>query len=210
MGAKLISIIGPPACGKTTLAELLSQELPAGMIREDYAGNPFLADAYLGRASSRLPGQIYFLTSRVGQLSQARWPKEGLRVSDYGFCQDRIFARTQLDRAELELYEPLRDRLAALVHAPDLLILLEAAVEVLLERIARRGRDFEKVMTAEFLARMRRSYEQAAAEATCPVIRMTSDGIDLRRPGARLELLEQIRRLLSLPPGDVEGRTTSC
>ena len=70
MSAALISIIGPPAVGKTTLAALLAAKLPAELIREDYAGNPFLADSYAGSEQARLPGQLYFLLSRVGQLRQ--------------------------------------------------------------------------------------------------------------------------------------------
>lgn len=194
MSAKLISIIGPPASGKTTLAEHLAAELPAALVREDYAGNPFLAESYVGRKEARLPGQLYFLISRVGQLSRSSWPACGLLVSDYGFCQDRIYARVRLGEEDYRLYDPLARRLEGLVHPPDLLIHLDAAEATLLGRIARRGREHEKVMDAEFLAEMRAAYNEAARREACPVIRIDCDAVDFRRDSGRAALLAEVRR----------------
>lgn len=196
MPAKLISIIGPPASGKTTLAEALVAELPATLIREDYAGNPFLAESYLGRSEARLPGQLYFLVSRVGQLASSNWPGAGLYVSDYGFCQDRIYARARLSADDFRLYDRVARRLEGLVRPADLLLALDAAEATLLERIARRGREFERVMDQEFLASMRAAYNEASRRASCPVIRLDCDEIDLRDPARRAPVVWQIGEAL--------------
>jgi len=142
MAAKLISITGLPAAGKTTLAEALAGDMGAEIVYEDYEGNPFLAAAYTGQADAALPAQIFYLMSRVTQLSQWTWPEQGLVVTDYGFCQDRIYARNTLSDADYAVYTPLADRLAPRVHPPQVLVHLEASDAALLERIARRGRDF--------------------------------------------------------------------
>lgn len=197
MPAKLISIIGAPASGKTTLAERLSAELPAALIREDYAGNPFLAESYVGQPQARLPGQMYFLMSRVGQLSMLNWPDEGLAVSDYGFCQDRIFARQRLSADDMRLYDRLARRVEGLVRPPDVMIHLDAAVETLMERIALRGREFEHAMDGSFLAAMCEAYKHASAEQACPVITVNCDATDLRRDAPRAELVERVRQALS-------------
>ena len=118
MSAKLISIIGPPAVGKTTLACCLADDMPASLIREDYQGNPFLVESYLGSPEACLPAQIHFLMSRVGQLALAAWPAEGLVVSDYGFCQDHIYAAAKLSADELRLYDRLARRLGRLADSP--------------------------------------------------------------------------------------------
>lgn len=200
MAARLISIIGAPATGKTTLAERLCEELPALLIREDFAGNPFLAQSYEGDPEAGLPGQLYFLMSRFHQLHVGHWPGEGIRVSDYGFCQDRIFARVRLGEDDYRLYGRLAGRLEGLVHPPDVLVHLDAAPGILMERIARRGRGFEKVMDAEFLETMRRAYAEAVAAWRGPVLRVDCAATDLRESNCRARLVESIRAMLEKGP----------
>ncbi len=194
--ARLISVIGLPASGKTTLAELLAFEMPAKLIREDYEGNPFLADSYCGPDAMRLPAQVFYLLSRVSQLSADRWPAGELVVSDYGFCQDRVYASLRLSPDDLAAYEALLARVGSLVGQPSAIVYLDAEPEALLERIAIRGRDFEKAMTAEFLAAMRKAYAGAVEEAECPVLTVGCDEVDIRNHRPRAELIERIRAAL--------------
>jgi deoxyguanosine kinase len=198
MSATLIGIIGPPAVGKTTLAELLAAELPAQLLREDWEGNPFLAASYAGDASTRLPGQMYFLLSRVKQLAAAAWPEEGVFVSDYGFCQDRIFARERLGRDEFDAYDAVARRLVRVVQPADLLIHLDARTTTLMGRLASRGRDFERVMDEEFLDDMRGEYSRASLEALCPVIEFDCDVADFRQRSVLADLAARIRKELQL------------
>jgi deoxyguanosine kinase len=192
-GAALISVIGPPAAGKTTLAGLLCEDLPASRIREDWRGNPFLAESYAGDARARLPGQMHFLLSRVWQLSALAWPEDGAFVSDYGFCQDRVFARRRLGSEEFAAYDAVAGRLCPLVRPPDVLIHLDATPRTLLARLAGRGRDFERAMDEEFLSGLRADYEIAAARAECPVIFFDCESADFRLPRVRFGLVERIR-----------------
>jgi deoxyguanosine kinase len=194
--ALLISIIGPPAVGKTTLAEHLAEEWPAELIREDYEGNPFLAESYTGPREARLPAQLFYLLSRVRQLSTASWPAAGVFVSDYGFCQDRLYALARLTAAEIEAYDPVHARLSRLVHPPDVLIRLDASTATLLERIARRGRDFEQVMTEAFLSSMRAAYHGVVRSVRCPVVTVDCDEVDLLSPAGRAGILQEARGLL--------------
>ncbi len=194
MSAKLISIIGPPGCGKTTLAEYLCQELPAEMIREDYAGNPFLAESFSGTLDMRLASQLYFLMSRARQLSQAIWPDDGICVSDYGFCQDGIYAELLLNDQNLQAYHRVACYVPPLVHSPELLICLDAKAETLRERIAERGREFETALTTSWLENMRAEYTTVPAWAECPVITVDTEAMDLRNAEHRAKLLAVIRQ----------------
>ncbi|MCK4600872.1 MAG: deoxynucleoside kinase [Phycisphaerae bacterium] len=196
MSAKLISVIGPPAVGKTTLAEQLTEAMPAELIREDYAGNPFLASSYTGSKKADLPSQLYFFMSRLKQLAQANWPIGGLFVSDYGFCQDRIYARSRLINKDYQLYDSIAQHMEGLVHPPDLIIHLDAAETTLLERIARRGREFEKSMTREFLAAMRREYNEFGQAAKCPVISLDCEKADFLDDTTRQSLLADAKSRL--------------
>lgn len=196
VAARLISIIGPPAVGKTTLAEHLAAEMPAELIREDYARNPFLAASFGGSVEARLPSQLYFLMSRVQQLWRAAWPAGGLYVSDYGFCQDRIYAATRLAGDDLRAYRRVAGRLAGLVRRPDVLVHLDAPEEVLLERIARRGRAFERAMDKAFLARMRTAYNQVVPEQATGVVRVDCRQADLLDADHRRRLIVEIQQRL--------------
>ncbi len=196
MTAGLVSVIGPPAVGKTTLAEALAAALGAEMIYEDYAGNPFLAEAYLGNADAHLPAQLYYVMSRVRQLALATWPAGGTRVSDYGFCQDRLYARANLRADELALYERLARRLAPLVKPPDVAVHLDADEQTLLGRIAARGRQFERAFGADFLARMRAAYEAAVPAIGCEAIRVNCDEVDVRDLAAVADIARRVRERL--------------
>ena len=205
MTAPLVSIIGPPAVGKTTLAELLADEWPARLIREDFQGNPFLAESYSGRETARLPAQLYYLMSRVSQLSQLTWPADGLVVTDYGFCQDRLFAQLRLSADEFALYRQVAGRLEPLVRPPTVLVRLDAAAETLLDRIARRGREFEKTMTAEFLTAMLDACRRVTGEADCAVIGVDCDEVDLLNASARSAVAERIRQCLRRAERETEA-----
>lgn len=196
MSGPLVSIIGPPASGKTTTAEWLARALPARLIREDYAGNPFLAEAYLGRSDLALPAQLHFLFSRVWQLNRQSWPAEGTTVTDYGFCQDAVYAARNLSGEALAVYRGLLEPAETMVKRPDVLVHLDAPAGVLLERIARRGRRHERVFTAEFIDALRGAYEQAAAQSRCPVVRIDAGAVDLFGDDAREKLLRRIREAL--------------
>jgi len=195
--AGLVSVIGPPAAGKTTLSGWLAEELPARLILEDYAGNPFLAASYLGRSEMALAAQLYFLFSRVGQLRAADWPDAGAAVSDYGFCHDRIYAERVLTGSDLAVYNRLSAQAAEQVRPPDLLVYLTAPVGLLLDRIARRGRPHERGFTREFIESLRPAYEAAAAAAECPVVTVDVSAVDLLGGPARGELLAGVREVLA-------------
>ncbi len=194
--APLLSVIGLPASGKTTLAELLAMELPAKIIREDYEGNPFLAESYCGPDAMRLPAQVFYLLSRVSQLSGAHWPARGTFVSDYGFCQDLVYASLRLSPDDLAAYEPLLARVSPLVRPPSAMVYLDADPAALIERIATRGRPFEKALTVDFLSAMREAYNGVVEACDCPVLTVRCDDVDLRNHRPRAKLIERIRQAL--------------
>ena len=196
MSAKLISLIGPPAVGKTTLAELLAADLGAELILEDFDRNPFLADSYVGGAGSRLPAQLYFLLSRVRQLSRASWPAAGLRVSDYGFCHDRVYAELKLGPEDLAVYDTVARRVEGYVKPADVTVHLDAPVDVLRRRILDRGRSFEAVMDEAFLSAMRARYNQVVGRIEGAVVRVDCEAVDVRDDGRRAVVEAQVRRRL--------------
>ncbi|MFP4052316.1 MAG: deoxynucleoside kinase [Phycisphaerae bacterium] len=192
MTAALVSIIGAPGAGKTTLAELLAGRLGASILHEDYEGNPFLAGSYLGRVECCLPAQAYYLMTRARQMSAADWPRDGLVVSDYGYCQDRIYARAKLTGEDLAAYEQIAGRIDGLVVSPQVTVYLQASLELLRQRIAQRGRDFERAFGDDLLIYLDRAYHRLATEAEGEWITIPCDEVDFRRANVLAELESDI------------------
>ncbi len=157
---KYNAIEGPIGVGKTSLADILAKKLNAWLVLEGAEDNPFIADFYKDIQKHAFQTQMFFLLSRFKQqqdLAQSDLFQQGI-VSDYIFAKDRIFANLTLDDNELKLYEQIHTILGGRVLKPDFIIYLQASTEVLLKRIALRGRKFENQITAEYLAELNQAY----------------------------------------------------
>jgi deoxyadenosine/deoxycytidine kinase len=153
---RYIVVEGPIGAGKTALAKRLAQSLSAELILEEALENPFLERFYREGKSAALPTQMFFLFSRARQIEQLRQTDmfATVRVCDYLFAKDRLFAELNLDADELALYEQIADKLAIEAPVPDLVIYLQASVDVLFERIARRGIGFERMIDRAYLEQL--------------------------------------------------------
>jgi deoxyadenosine/deoxycytidine kinase len=157
---KYISIEGPIGVGKTSLAEILSKKLNARLVLEGLEENPFITQFYKDMPKHAFQTQLFFLLSRYRQqqdLLQSDLFQQGI-VSDYIFAKDRLFANLTLDDNELKLYDQIHKILNSQVLKPDLVVYLQASNEVLLNRIARRGRKFESHITPEYLTELNQAY----------------------------------------------------
>ncbi|MBS3820347.1 MAG: deoxynucleoside kinase [Planctomycetes bacterium] len=197
MGATLVSLIGPPAVGKTTLAELLAERLAADLRYEDFENNPFLVESFTGQDDLFLPGQLTFMLSRARQLSEAFWPESGWVVSDYGYCQDRIYAAGKLSEPDLAIYDTVADRVAPTVVDPAVIIHLDAGIETLLDRIGDRGREYERAFSREFIEYMRAAHHCIEPPAGGCIVRIDADATDPREPAALDALVGQLRRTIA-------------
>ncbi len=157
---KYIVIEGPIGVGKTTLARALARRFGARTVFEIVEENPFLASFYQDKNKFAFQTQLFFLLSRFKQ-QQDLFQQDlfsQVTVSDYLFAKDRIFASITLDPNELALYERIYQHLGPRVMKPDLVIYLQARQEVLLGRIRKRGREFERKFDADYLAELSRTY----------------------------------------------------
>ncbi|MEJ2160181.1 MAG: deoxynucleoside kinase [Chromatiales bacterium] len=103
-----------------------------------------------------MPAQLFFMFQRVRQLEQLNQADmfSNIRVSDFLMAKDRLFAEVTLDRDELSLYQQIFDKLEFTPPVPDLVVYLQAPVDTLLFRIARRGIRYEQDIKRRFLEQL--------------------------------------------------------
>ena len=196
---RYIVLEGPIGVGKTSLAIKLAESLGAEQLLEHADQNPFLERFYRNPRSGALPAQLYFLFQRAQQLAALKQHDlfAPVRVADYLFDKDRLFARVTLEDEEFRLYEQVHARLAVDAPTPDLVVYLQAPVDVLLERIIRRGNRYEHYLERGYLERLNAAYARFFHEyAGAPLLIVNAAAIDpLHNVSDYDELLAAIRRM---------------
>lgn len=181
---RYIAIEGPIGVGKTTLASRLGESLSARVLAEAPDDNPFLGDFYDNPAANALSAQLFFLLQRARQVDALRQTDlfEGGCIADFMFDKDPLFAGLNLNGDELALYDDIYARLVWQAPQPDCVVYLEAPREVLLQRIAQRGRIAERHLTPYYLGRVMDAYRAFFADySAAPLIRVDAGRLDLVR-----------------------------
>jgi deoxyguanosine kinase len=193
-----VAVEGPIGVGKSTLAHLLSERMGARLVLEQVEENPFLDGFYRDRDRYAFQTQLFFLLSRFQQqaeILQEDLFAQGGVVSDYLLVKDRLFASINLNRQEMTLYDRLWGIIAPRAPQPDLVVLLLASVDVLLERIKRRARPYERSIERSYLEEVSRTYTDYFFDyADSPLLVVDTSEIDFVRSKAdQAQLLAVIR-----------------
>jgi deoxyguanosine kinase len=178
---RFIVVEGPIGVGKTSLARRIGQQLSAELVLERAVENPFLERFYRNPRSAAFPTQLYFLFQRAQQLATLKQQDlfAPVRVAEYLLEKDRLFARITLDEAEYGLYKQVAAKLAIEAPKPDLVLYLQAPVDVLLDRIARRGVDYERLIEGAYLERLNEAYARFFHEyEAAPLLIVNAASID--------------------------------
>ena len=191
-----IVVEGPIGVGKTSLARRLAEHLNAGLLLEQPEQNPFIERFYQDMERYALPTQLFFLFQRLNQLRELAQIDmfSQVTVTDFLLDKDPLFARLTLGNDELLLYQQIYAALSPQAPRPDLVIYLQARTETLVERVRRRGAEFERPITEAYLAMVADSYNRFFYHhAGTPVLIVNSERLNfVDRPADFGLLLERI------------------
>ncbi len=156
-----VVIEGNIGAGKTSLASRIADDYNAQLALEQFADNPFLPKFYKEPDKYAFQLELSFLASRYKQLNEEFGTRDMFKsftVADYYFMKSLVFAATTLKGDEYNLYRHIFYIIYGQMPKPDIFVYLHQAPGRLLENISRRGRDYEKHITAEYLQKIQESY----------------------------------------------------
>lgn len=179
---KYIAIEGNIGAGKTSLAQILAAKYNAALVLEEFADNSFLAQFYQHPERWAFPLELSFLAERYQQLKQKQDEQKangGVLVTDYLFEKSLLFAQVNLQHNELELFKRFYSLMKPTLKSPDLVLYLSRTTKALINNIRKRGRDFEKEISSEYLSKVSAQYQTYLKEQKeIPVLFIESDDLD--------------------------------
>lgn len=179
-----VGIAGNIGVGKSSLTDRLAEALGWEPFYEANAENPYLADFYEDMERWSFHSQTFFLSRRLqhhrqlvdhpGSVLQDRTVYEDAEV----FAQN-LYRQGHMSARDYETYHALYKGISAFLPPPDLLIYLRARVGTLVERIAMRGRSYERQISIEYLTMLNDLYDQwIGSWQACPVLILPADDLD--------------------------------
>ena len=192
---KFVAVAGNIGVGKSTLVGMLCDRLEWQPFYEPVSENPYLADFYTDMAAWAFHSQVFFLTRRLRihyELSQ----HPGSVIQDRSLYEDaEIFAQNLylqgfMQERDYLSYRELYETAIQLLPPPDLMIYVRASVPTLMNRISKRGRDYERTITPEYLQSLNDLYETWISNfVLCPVLTIPADDMDYVAHSGHLNLI---------------------
>jgi len=190
-----IAIAGNIGVGKSTLTGMLARQLGWEPFYEAVEDNPYLADFYQDMRQWSFHSQIFFLSRRL-RHHRALLDHPNSVVQDRSVYEDaEVFARNlyrqgNMGERDYKSYRELYEVLTMFLPSPDLVVYLRASVPTLQRRIALRGREYEREISADYLSQLNDLYEEWTANFTlCPVLTVPADDLDFVKNHLHLDLI---------------------
>lgn len=192
-----IAIEGNIGSGKTTLSQMVAEKLGANLITESFETNPFLPLFYENPARYALPVEIFFLTERQRQLQEELLQPPLFKqkvITDYCFTKTLLFAKSNLNEVEFELFKRLYVVMANAFPSPDIIVYLHRPADSLLHFIQKRNRSYELDIQAAYLEAINKRYHSYfKTETNFPILILDMGNQDfIKKP----KLFKKIFKLL--------------
>ena len=200
-----ITVEGPIGVGKTSLSKEISNAFGYNLLKEIVDENPFLGKFYEDIDEWSFQTEMFFLCNRYKQLTDIKHHNLEVGspvVADYHIFKNLIFAKRTLKPVEYEKYESIYKILTADMPRPNMVIYLHASLDTLMDRIAMRGREFEKMITRDYMEQLSTDYHEfiqhfVVLHPEIPVIQLNGDEIDfVKNPGDLQNILQLVEEKL--------------
>lgn len=186
MSVPFITVEGPIGVGKTSLSKAVSETFDYHLLKEIVDENPFLGKFYENIDEWSFQTEMFFLCNRYKQLSDIKklfLHEQSPVVADYHIFKNLIFAKRTLQPSEYEKYEAIYKILTVDMPRPNMVIYLHASLDTLMKRIAMRGREFEKMISRDYMEQLAADYHEfiqhfEKMHPEIPVIQLNGDELD--------------------------------
>lgn len=160
---EIIAIDAVVGAGKTVYMDMIAKELNIPCFNEPVQDNPILGKFYYDRKRYSFPLQVFFLNRRFEMLKEASAMGRPT-LMDRSIYGDMIFAKLlyeegNMDEDEFFLYRDLLRNMLDHVEAPKLMIYLKIDTDTAIERIKKRGREYELVVERDYWERLNKEYQ---------------------------------------------------
>ena len=211
MPVPFITVEGPIGVGKTSLTKALSAQHQFQLLKEIVDENPFLNKFYEDIEEWSFQTEMFFLCNRYKQLSDIQKKfisNQEPVVADYHIFKNLIFAKRTLPEEEYAKYEAIYKILTADMPKPNMVIYLHASRDTLMKRIKLRGREFEQMITPDYMEQLSADYHEfierfEREHPEIPVLRFNGDELDFVQNRSDLEVI------LTHVEGTLEKRSLS-
>lgn len=202
MTVPFVTVEGPIGVGKTSLSKEIAAAFNYHLLKEIVDENPFLNKFYENIEEWSFQTEMFFLCNRYKQLSDIksfRLTHDKPVVADYHIFKNLIFAKRTLASAEYDKYEEIYKILTKDMPVPNVVVYLHASVDTLMKRIAMRGREFEKMISREYMEQLVADYHSfiehfEKMHPEIPIIRFNGDQLDfVKNPNDLTYVLQTIK-----------------
>ena len=204
MPVPFITVEGPIGVGKTSLSKIISETFEFHLLKEIVDENPFLNKFYEDINEWSFQTEMFFLCNRYKQLNDTKKLILANKpvAADYHIFKNLIFAKRTLQSSEFHKYKDIYQILTMDMIRPNIVIYLYASVDTLMKRIAMRGREFEKMISKDYMEQLVADYHEFISafeqeHPDIPVIRFNGDDMDFVQNTEDLqEILNTVKETL--------------